>query len=54
MTNVTKSFAWFDRVASASDPVDALSRGCVGGPWQEVEVLQIPMVLEERMRKEIL
>ena len=33
---------WFDRVASASNPVDGLSRGEVAGPWSFVQRASAP------------
>ena len=30
--------SWFDRIDSASNPVDKLSRGKMGGPWKLVDI----------------
>ena len=40
---------WFDRVDSASNPVDGLSRGKLGGPW-EVVSLDFPASLLALLR----
>ena len=37
-----KILAWFDRVESASNPVDGLSRGKTEGPWAALEDLRLP------------
>ena len=38
--------AWFDRVESASNPVDGLSRGRAEGPWEAIEELHLPHQLQ--------
>ena len=37
-----RALPWFERVASASNPVDGLSRGRQAGPWMEVEIARMP------------
>ena len=37
--------AWFERVSSAANPVDGLSRGSKCGPWREVQQLEMPLTL---------
>ena len=39
---------WYDRVDSASNPVDKLSRGQMQGPWTLVRI-RFPMALLERI-----
>ena len=37
--------SWFDRVDSASNPVDKLSRGKLDGPWKLVKIRFPPHLL---------
>jgi hypothetical protein len=39
-------WSWFDRVASADNPVDGLSRGKMEGPWQLVDIVFPPVLLK--------
>ena len=39
-------WSWFDRVAGADNPVDGLSRGKMEGPWQLVDIVFPPVLLE--------
>ena len=41
---------WFDRVDSASNPVDKLSRGKLDGPWKLVKIRFPPHLLESLSR----
>ena len=43
---------WFDRVDSASNPVDGLSRGRLGGPWV-VDRLCFPHALLPALQREL-
>ena len=43
-------YPWFDRVDSASNPVDGLSRGDRQGPWSTVTKAQVPRELLRRLR----
>ena len=45
-------YAYFDRVASESNPVDGLSRGRSEGPWQRVVKAKLPANLEELLQAE--
>ena len=40
-------WAWFDRVASADNPVDKLSRGELKGPWELRDIEFPPRLLDE-------
>ncbi len=42
--------AWLDRVASESNPVDALSRKDNRGPWRRVELAWLPDKLLAELR----
>ena len=42
---------WFDRVDTASNPVDGLSRGRDEGPWTNVEVGRLPGELLSQLRR---
>ena len=44
--------SWFDRVDSASNPVDKLSRGKMDGPWR-LQKIKFPPVLLERLRRSL-
>ena len=46
-------YAWFDRVASKSNPVDGLSRGDFLGPWRDVRALRLPPKLVTRLQREL-
>ena len=46
-------FAWFDRVASASNPVDKLSRGELAGPWRNVRQLKFPPKLLNQLQRQL-
>ena len=41
-------WAWFDRVCSADNPVDKLSRGKPDGPWTLVEI-EFPQMLLDKL-----
>ena len=43
-------WCWFDRVASADNPVDQLSRGKMDGPWELVPI-SFPEELVQRLRE---
>ena len=45
-------YAYFDRVASESNPVDGLSRGRREGPWQRIVKAKLPTNLEELLAAE--
>ena len=45
-------YAYFDRVASESNPVDGLSRGRPSGPWQRVVKALLPANLEKLLESE--
>jgi len=45
-------YAYFDRVASESNPVDGLSRGRPNGPWQRVVKALLPANLEKLLESE--
>ena len=38
---------WFDRVASADNPVDKLSRGVMSGPWELMDIQFPPILLRD-------
>ena len=42
---------WFDRVMSASNPVDGLSRGREDGPWHSIAPLEVPSDVLEMLDK---
>ena len=46
-------YGWFDRVASASNPVDKLSRGQLRGPWNTVRMVALPKKLVKFLRCEL-
>jgi hypothetical protein len=46
-------FAWFDRVASQSNPVDKLSRGQFSGPWTSIHQMRLPPKLLARLQREL-
>ena len=46
-------YAWFDRVASSSNPVDKLSRGQFAGPWAEVLEIKLPDSLLHRIAQDL-
>ena len=46
-------YPYFDRVASASNPVDGLSRGRREGPWEQVLNAKLPHNLERLLAEEI-
>ena len=41
---------WYDRVDSASNPVDKLSRGSMEGPWRLVTIRFPPALLNQLSR----
>ena len=45
-------YPYFDRVASASNPVDGLSRGRRNGPWERVIKAKLPQDLERLLANE--
>ena len=46
-------FPWFDRVDSAANPVDGLSRGRLDGPWRSVDRLTFPVSLLPSLRRAV-
>ena len=46
-------YAWFDRVASAANPVDKLSRGTFKGPWAAERHVALPGKLTCLLRREL-
>ena len=47
------AFPWFDRVDSAANPVDGLSRGRLSGPWRSVDRLAFPVSLLPSHRRAV-
>ncbi len=43
-------YAWLDRVESEANPVDALSRKRLKGPWKVVEEVELPASLLAELR----
>ena len=48
-----QALLWVDRVGSKSNPVDALSRGCMEGSWRHVVQAVLPARLVSRLREEL-
>ena len=43
-------WSWYDRVDTASNPVDGLSRGRLDGPWQLQDISIPPVLLNDISR----
>ena len=44
---------WFERVCSASNPLDGLSRGRRNGPWSEVVIFELDKEFIEAIEFEV-
>ena len=44
---------WVDRVSSKCNPVDALSRGRLDGPWDSVAAARLPRTLVAKLCAEL-